>query len=132
MGVEKSCLNSGSRGIFNGKCGTALDHAVAAVGYGSQNGKDYWIVKNSWGTGWGEAGYIRMARSVHAPMGKCGIAMDASYPVKNGPNPTRAAEMAMLEMALAQAGGRRLLAGRLLAVLPFERNGEGNGERIPF
>jgi cathepsin L len=76
------------QGIFNGICGLKLDHGVTAVGYGTENGEDFWIVKNSWGPEWGEAGYIRMARNVFLPMGKCGIAMDASYPVKNGPNPT--------------------------------------------
>ena len=53
------------------------------VGYGRQNNKDYWIVKNSWSISWGEFGYIRLLRnsaSTNDP-GICGIAMDASYPV---------------------------------------------------
>ncbi|KAJ6829957.1 oryzain alpha chain-like [Iris pallida] len=74
-------------GIFSGSCGLALDHGVAAVGYGSENGKDYWIVRNSWGVDWGEAGYLRMERNIPQTSGKCGIAVEPSYPVKKGENP---------------------------------------------
>ncbi|PSR87959.1 Cysteine proteinase [Actinidia chinensis var. chinensis] len=75
-------------GVFTGECGRALDHGVVVVGYGTDNGADHWIVRNSWGTSWGENGYIRMERNVVDNFGgKCGIAMQASYPIKNGENP---------------------------------------------
>ncbi|CAA2984214.1 senescence-specific cysteine protease SAG39-like [Olea europaea subsp. europaea] len=68
-------------GVFTGECGTDLDHGVTAVGYGTaSDGTKYWLVKNSWGTSWGENGYIRMQRDIDAEEGICGIAMQASYP----------------------------------------------------
>jgi len=70
-----------SSGVFTGECGTELDHGVTAVGYGeASDGTKYWLVKNSWGTSWGENGYIRMQRNVDTVEGLCGIAMEASYP----------------------------------------------------
>lgn len=71
------------QGVFDGVCGTELNHAVVAIGYGTtEDGTDYWIVRNSWGVGWGEEGYVRMKRGVAQSQGQCGIAMEASYPIK--------------------------------------------------
>jgi hypothetical protein len=68
-------------GVFSGTCGTQLDHGVLAVGFGTDSGKAYWKVKNSWGSSWGDNGYIKMAKDISSKHGQCGIAMQASYPV---------------------------------------------------
>lgn len=59
--------------ITSTSCGTMLNHAVLAVGYGSQNGIDYIIIKNSWGTTWGEKGYVRIKHTNTNGAGICGI-----------------------------------------------------------
>ncbi|KAJ1441872.1 Peptidase C1A, papain C-terminal [Sesbania bispinosa] len=81
-GAGGSAFQFYSSGILTGKCGTDLNHSVTVVGYGeTHDGTKYWLVKNSWGTDWGEEGYIRMKRDTHAKEGLCGIAMGPTYPV---------------------------------------------------
>jgi hypothetical protein len=68
-------------GIYSDEsCGNQVNQAVLIVGYGNENGEDYWIVKNSWGSIWGEGGYIRIAKQQDNSPGVCGIAISASYP----------------------------------------------------
>lgn len=64
-------------GVVTSNCGKNLDHGVLLVGYGTASTTPYWKVKNSWGTSWGEQGYIRIERGSDL----CGIADQPSYPV---------------------------------------------------
>lgn len=70
-------------GVFSGACGTSLDHGVLLVGYGSMDGSDYYRIKNSWGTTWGDDGFIYIGRGSQFNNGKgqCGVLMQGSYPV---------------------------------------------------
>lgn len=91
-------------GVITGRCGTALDHGVVVVGYGTENGLDYWIVRNSWGTNWGEGGYFRMERNVEGTSdGKCGIAVQPSYPIKKGHNKIKNVFEAIVENMISSA-----------------------------
>ena len=68
-------------GIVKHLCGTRLDHGVLLVGYGTEKGTDYWLVKNSWGPMWGEKGYFKLLRDdKEGKPGMCGIQLSASYP----------------------------------------------------
>jgi len=69
-------------GVFtNTNCGTQLDHATNVVGWGTEGSMDYWIMRNSWGASWGEAGYMRL--EIVDGVGLCGIQMQPNYPVAN-------------------------------------------------
>lgn len=53
-----------------------VNHAVLAVGYGTENGTDYWLIKNSWGAAWGDQGYFKMQRGVNM----CGVSNCNAFP----------------------------------------------------
>jgi cathepsin L len=107
ISVDASTWSAYSSGIFDGcnQKNPDIDHAVVLMGYGTDNGKDYWLVRNSWSASWGENGYIRIARTASeetrcgsdttpcdgtacdgqcdTPVtvcGTCGILYDSSYP----------------------------------------------------
>jgi C1A family cysteine protease len=76
VAVDAESWSAYRKGVMTGLCGKSLDHGVLAIGYGTDGANDYWLVKNSWGTSWGESGFIRLVRNKN----ECGIAMAASYP----------------------------------------------------
>jgi len=79
--ADQSAFQLYKSGVFSAACGTSLDHGVLAVGYGTDNGQDFYKVKNSWGTSWGEKGYIRFAKGISQKEGQCGILSGPpSYP----------------------------------------------------
>ena len=80
--ADKMVFQTYQSGVLNStKCGTSLDHAVLAVGYGTEDGQDYWLVKNSWNTTWGDQGYIKLA--IVDGAGICGVQMGPSFPTTN-------------------------------------------------
>ena len=86
--ADQSTFQLYKSGVFTGSCGTNLDHGVLLVGYGTMNGLDYYIMKNSWSSGWGDQGYMYMARGLDASgkpynsgKGQCGVLMQGVYPV---------------------------------------------------
>ena len=78
--ADKMVFKTYKSGVLNDStCGTKLDHAVLAVGYGSEDGQDYWLIKNSWNTTWGDEGYIKLAITGDGA-GMCGVQSDPEYP----------------------------------------------------
>jgi len=81
--ADQSAFQLYRGGVFSGNCGARLDHGVLVVGYGTDGGREFWKVKNSWGSSWGEQGYIRICKNcnMNRNAGECGIAAQPSYPV---------------------------------------------------
>merc|ERR1712150_349153 len=82
VAVNASKWHLYGNGIINTPswCSGGLNHAVNVVGYGSENGEDYWLVRNSWSKSWGEAGYIRLLRKSGNGNGICGVATYGYWP----------------------------------------------------
>ena len=78
--ADRSAFQSYSGGVITStSCGTNLDHGVLVVGYDTTANPPYWKVKNSWGTWWGESGYVNI--EMVDGQGICGIQMDPVQPV---------------------------------------------------
>lgn len=73
------------------QCTRPLDHSVLAVGYDTdpETGEQYWLIKNSWGTSWGEGGYVRLKRNQTQRDGQAGLATFPGYALKTSPNPSQ-------------------------------------------
>ncbi|KAJ3692160.1 hypothetical protein LUZ60_012510 [Juncus effusus] len=81
--IDASGFKYYEEGVFEGPCQSShLNHFVTLVGYGTDSdGTKYWIAKNSWGTSWGEEGYVRMQKDVDSVYGLCGLATYPLYPI---------------------------------------------------
>ena len=77
--ADQTVFQTYKSGVLTGdECGTQLDHGVLAVGYGTEDGQDYFLVKNSWSATWGDNGYIKIGAD-----NVCGILTQPSYPQTN-------------------------------------------------
>eukprot|EP00358_Blepharisma_japonicum_P004868 CAMPEP_0202942912 /NCGR_PEP_ID=MMETSP1395-20130829/3137_1 /ASSEMBLY_ACC=CAM_ASM_000871 /TAXON_ID=5961 /ORGANISM="Blepharisma japonicum, Strain Stock R1072" /LENGTH=245 /DNA_ID=CAMNT_0049639679 /DNA_START=325 /DNA_END=1062 /DNA_ORIENTATION=- len=77
--ADQAAFQFYSTGVIDSGCGTNLDHGVLAVGFNTTTTIPFYIVKNSWGSGWGDGGYIRIG--IKEGEGVCGIQMMPSYPI---------------------------------------------------
>jgi C1A family cysteine protease len=86
VGIDASSLKSYSRGIISQNCGQNLNHDMLIMGYGtytteaSNTSTDFWLLKNSWGTRWGEEGYIKVKRTPGVAPAICGVSKSAIFP----------------------------------------------------
>lgn len=77
LGVVQESFMRYANGIYSeSNCPTTMNHACLLIGFGSENGEDYWILKNSWGESWGESGYMRLSRNM-----SCEISSSTMYPI---------------------------------------------------
>ena len=76
VALDAASLYYYKSGILGKSCSKNLpNHAVVLVGYGTEKGVDFWRIKNSWGTDWGEGGFFRIARNINA----CNILTYGNY-----------------------------------------------------
>jgi len=80
--ADQRAFQAYSSGIFTDtSCGTQLDHATNVVGWGTEGSMEYWVMRNSWGTSWGDSGYMRL--QINDGVGLCGIQMQPQWPATN-------------------------------------------------
>ena len=78
--ADQFAFQAYTRGVITKGCGQQLDHGVLVVGYGTEAGEDYFTVKNSWGSSWGDAGYVKI--SSKQALNECGILSQPSFPTE--------------------------------------------------
>jgi len=75
--ADQSAFQLYTSGVIDSKtCGNQLDHTILLIGYGTDAGKKYWTLQNTWGSSWGEKGFVRLVRDKN----ECGVADMVSYP----------------------------------------------------